>query len=135
MNVNNRHRLVLSGILYNERMMTMNFVIRKADRSDLTDILALTYSHPPVIDRALAERFDCILSQTGYCLLAAFMNGRLAGLLSVSVTDGIGKQFPFAVTDSGIIGGEFQGMGIENALIAQAEYIAAEYGCKSIRCK
>lgn len=113
----------------------MTFVIRKADRGDLKDILSLTYSKPPVIDRALTERFDCILSQTGYCLLAAFMNGRLAGLLSVTVTDGIGRQFPFAVTDSGIIAGEFQGIGIEDALIARAQSIAAECGCKSIRCK
>ncbi|MGN1444369.1 MAG: GNAT family N-acetyltransferase [Acutalibacteraceae bacterium] len=113
----------------------MNFIIRKADRGDLKDILALTYAVPPVIDRTLVDRFDDILSQTGFCLLVAFMNGRPAGLLSVSVTDGIGKQFPFAVTDSGIIGGEFQGLGIEDALIARAQYIAAEYGCKSIRSK
>ena len=118
-----------------ERMMTVNFVIRKADRGDLKDILTLTYAKPPVIDRALVDRFDDILSQTGYSLLAAFMNGRLAGLLSVCVTDGIGRQFPFAVTDSGIIGGEFQGFGIEDALIARAQYIAAENGCKSIRSK
>ena len=115
--------------------MTVNFIIRKADRGDLKDILSLTYSVPPVIDRELVDRFDGILSQTGYCLLAAFMNGRLAGLLSVSVTDGIGRQYPFAVTDSGIIGGDFQGLGIEDALIARAQYVAAEYGCKSIRSK
>lgn len=110
----------------------MSFEIKKADRGDICEILSMVYENPPVIDGRTADRFDEILSQTGFSLLLAKKDGQPVGILSVTVIDGIGKQFPFAVTDRGRIKRGFEQSGAAEALMHAAEYEAARRGCKRI---
>lgn len=107
--------------------------IRKANRSDLMQILDFTCDKSPIIDQSLIDRFDEILCQTNHHVLLAEVDGEIVGTLSVSVIDGLGKGFPFAVTGGGKIKPEFCGRGVDRALASQAQYIAAEKGCQEIR--
>ncbi|MCM1543777.1 MAG: GNAT family N-acetyltransferase [Ruminococcus sp.] len=106
--------------------------IRKANRSDLLPLLNLMCSEKPVIDRRLLDRFDEILSQTNHSVLLAEVDGEIVGTLSVSIIDGIGSDFPFAVIGGGKIKPDFCGKGVDRALASQVQYIAAEKGCKVI---
>lgn len=107
--------------------------IKKANRTDLMRILNFNSGSNPIIDRDLTERFDEILCQTNHSVLLAQVDGEIVGMLSLSIIDGLGKGFPFAVTGGGKIKPEFAGRGVDRALMNQAQYIAAEKGCREIK--
>lgn len=106
--------------------------IRKANRNDLIAILNFVHDNEPIIDKALTDRFDEILCQTNHQVLLAEVDKEIVGMLSMSIIDGIGKDFPFAVTGGGKIKQDFINRGVDRALISQVRYIAAEKGCKSV---
>lgn len=111
----------------------MIFEIKKANRTDLMRLMSFVHDDEPIIDNGLIDRFDEILCQTNHSVLLAEAQGEIIGTLSLSVIDGIGSDFPFAVVGGGKIKPEFEKRGVDEALISQARYIAAGLGCAQIK--
>lgn len=102
----------------------MNFVIKKADRGDLKAILELRNREEPVIDRALCEKFDEILSQTNHTVLLAFAEKKPVATLSITIIKGIGVGYPKAVLSGAGIKDGYELSGVDRLLLESAQYIA-----------
>lgn len=102
----------------------MNFEIRKADRGDLKTILELQNREEPVIDRALCDKFDEILSQTNHTVLLAYANRKPIATLSVTIIKGIGSGYPKTVLSGVSIKDGYELSGVDRLLLESAQYIA-----------
>lgn len=112
----------------------MKIEVRKACRTDLYAILDLVFEKKPVFDLALCDRFDEVLAQTGYSVFLCFADGKLCGLMSVSIVDGITDKFPVALFCGGKLRKGCNLDEVRNALVQKGEETAKNYGCKRIYC-
>ena len=110
----------------------MTLKIKTANKTDVKNLVEFSYKNPPVLNQKLFDNFDEILAQTGYHLLLAEIDGKLSGMLAVSIIDGIGDKYPFAVLSGGKLSKQASANGVGDALIKHAEEIARNFGCKYI---
>ena len=110
----------------------MTLKIRNADKTDIKNLVEFAFRKPPVLNQKLFDDFDEILTQTGYHLLIAEIDGKLSGMLAVSIIGGIGVKYPFAVLSGGKLSKQAGENGVGDALIKHAEEIARKFGCKYI---
>ena len=109
----------------------MKLEIRKANRLDF-ERLSFLYEEPPVMDNKRRDFFDEVLCQTGYSLLIAEADGEIAGVLGVSIIEGLGKKYPVAVLSGGKLGSCDDREKIGDALIMKAKELAQRAGCKAV---
>lgn len=110
----------------------MTLEIREAKKNDYTSLSKIMGVGSVQHDADSLNRFENILSQSGHSVLLGFIDGELAGALSVSIIDGIGEDYPFAVLSGAGIKSGFEKIGLERSMLAKAEYIAAAHGCRRI---
>lgn len=102
----------------------MNFEIRKADRGDLKTLLELQKGEEPIIDRAMCDKFDEILSQTNHTILLAYANQKAVATLCVTIINGIGAGYPKTVLSGIRIKDGYELSGVDRLLLESAQYIA-----------
>ena len=110
----------------------MKLEIRKANRLDFERLLSFLFEETPVIDYKKRDFFDEVLCQSGYSLLIAEADGELAGVLGVSIIEGLGKKYPVAVLSGGKLCSCTGRERISDALIMKAKELAQRAGCKTV---
>ena len=110
----------------------MTLKIKNADKTDIKNLVEFAFKHPPVLNQKLFDDYDEILTQTGYHLLLAEIDGKLSGTLAVSIINGIGDKYPLAVLSGGKLSRQARENGTGEALVKHAEEIARKFGCKTI---
>ena len=110
----------------------MTLKIKIADKTDIKNLVEFAFKEPPVLTQKLFDDFDDVLTQTGYHLLLAEIDGKLSGTLAVSIINGIGDKYPLAVLSGGKLSETAKESGAGDALVKGAEEIARKFGCKAL---
>lgn len=112
----------------------MKLEIRNARETDFEKLSELARKGKNKDDVKERKRFREILSSANQNILLGFIDGCLAATLSVSIIESILSSCPTAILSDAVIKNGYERIGLERAMIARAEYIAAQNGCKIIDC-
>lgn len=110
--------------------------IRRLIESDLEELSELySYFWGDISDlEKMKAKFDEINNRESYILLAAVIDGRLAGSIMGIICEELYEEcIPFMVMEDLVVNKDFRKRGVGRALLTELERLAKEAGCGQIQ--